>query len=108
MFDIEAQCLDLAEHTKMICSQLASNFRTSPPGADAVMKDDSLVSGEQLKPLYQLIGSLLCLVDDKVHMQQIAGTTRVGYVHMYNHILEDKNAYADFSSSRAHKEFWTQ
>ena len=39
---------------------------------------------------------LICLVDNKVHMQQVAGTSRVGYVHMYNFILEDKNENANF------------
>ena len=58
-------------------------------GEDVVMEVESPVNmtGDQLKPLYQLIGRLLCMVDNKVHIQQMAATTRAGYMQMYNLVL---------------------
>ena len=67
--------------------------------------DSSTLTGEQLKSLFKLIGELLCQVDDKVHLQQAAGTTKVGYNTFYDHVLEEMNGYADISGSRAEKEF---
>ena len=74
------------------------------------MDVDSLVTlnGDQLKPQYQIIDGFLFMVDDKVHIQQMAATSRAGYVPMYNLVLEEKNGYADFSGSQTNKEFWTQ
>ena len=60
LFDIEAMAWDLNELSILICPQIVSNFSTSPTGEDAVMVVDSRVTltGDQLKPLYQLIGWL--------------------------------------------------
>ena len=69
--------------------------------------DSVILTGEHLKPLFRLIGGLLCTVDDKVQMQQAAGTTRVGYNTFYDHIMEEKNGYADFSGSHSDKKFCT-
>ena len=111
LYDIQAKLQDLADHAKLICPQLASNFGTSAAGADAVMDTDSppvTLTADQLSPLYELLGSLLWVVDDKVHIQQMAGTSRAGYVQMYNHVLKKKEGHTSFSGSRTDREFWAQ
>ena len=64
---------------------LASSFGSSSAADDAVMGVDSLVTltGDQLEPLYQIFGRLLCIVDHKAYIEQLAATTRAGYMHMY-------------------------
>ena len=32
--------------------------------------------------------------------------SKIGYNNCYDHVLEEKSSYTDFSGSRADKEFW--
>ena len=41
-----------------------------------------VLSGDHLSTLHQLLDSLSWLVDEKVHIQQMAGASRAGYVQM--------------------------
>ena len=43
--------------------------------------------GDQIAPLLEKLGKLHCLVDNRIHMQQAAGTTKVSYNAYYNHKL---------------------
>ena len=56
---------------------------------------------ELLAPLFTMIGKLPCLVDNHIHLQQAAGTTKV----YYNHKLAQINGLANYSGTRADKEF---
>ena len=78
LFYIEAKASDLAEHTRLLCPSLVSYFGSSSAGEGLVVDVASPVSltGDQMKPLKQLIGGLLHMVDDKVHIQQMAATSR--------------------------------
>ena len=60
----------------------------------------------QLAPLFGMIGKLQGLVDDHIHLQQAAGTTKVGYNAYYNHKLAQQLGLANYSGTRADKEFW--
>ena len=60
---------------------------------------------EQIAPLLEMIGKLHCLVDNRIHLQQAAGTTKVGYNAYYNHKLAQTNGLANYSGTRADKEF---
>ena len=69
--------------------------------------DDSVIlTGEQLKPLFKLIGRLLCQVEDKFHLQQAVGTTKVGYNFYYHFKLASFHGLANYSGTWANKEFW--
>ena len=51
--NIEAKCLDLIEHARLIFPQLALNFGTSATRSDVMMEVDSpvVLTGEGQKPL---------------------------------------------------------
>ena len=89
LFDIQSVCLDIAEHTRVLSPNLALNFGQPLPGGAAKtdMELDSLVSyrEEELQPLFWLLRKLHCLVDNRVHLQQAARTTKVGYNAYYDH-----------------------
>ena len=60
----------------------------------------------QLKSLLELLGSLHWILDDKVHIQQMADTTKVGYIPMYSHVLISQNYIKKIVSvCKAHKTF---
>ena len=71
------------------------------------MELDSSVSyaEEELQPLVWLLGKLHCLVYNRVHLQQAAGTTKVGYNAYYDHKLAHVQGLTDFCGSRADKEY---
>ena len=53
-----------------------------------------------------MLEKLHCVVDNRIHLQQAAGTTKVGYNAYYDHKLAQMKGLMDFSGSRADKEFW--
>ena len=61
---------------------------------------------EDLQPLYLLLRKLHCLVDDHVHIQQTAGTTKVRYNAYYEYKVAQENELDHFSGLQANKEFW--
>ena len=61
---------------------------------------------ELLAPLLGMIGNLHCLVDNHIHLQQAAGTTKVGYCAYYDHNLAQTNGLENYSGTRADKEFF--
>ena len=61
---------------------------------------------EYLRPLYSLLGKLHCLMNDHIHIQQTAGTTKVGYNAYYEYKMAQENGLDQFSGQRANKEFW--
>ena len=60
---------------------------------------------EQIAPLLEMIGKLHCLVDNRIHLQQAAGTTRVGYNTYYSHKIAQINGLANYGGTRATREF---
>ena len=59
-----------------------------------------------LAPLFGMLGKLQGLVDDHIHLQQAAGTTKVSYNAYYDHKLAQQLGLANYSGTRSDKEFW--
>ena len=105
LFDLQAEVQDLAGHASLVASPLASAFGAS--AADGVGYDpDATVTYRDLAPMYDMISRLLWSVDRKVHVQQMAGTSKAGYVATYQHIQRKTDGNAAFSGSKTDREFW--
>ena len=87
LFDLQAEIADLAGHASLVAPPLASAFGTSAADGVGVNYDpDATVSYRDLAPMYDMISRLLWSVDRKVHVQQMAGTSKAGYVATFQHI----------------------
>ena len=64
-------------------------------------------SEEQLAPLIGMIWKVVRFVDNRVHLQQAAGTTKVGYNSFYNHKLAQINGLYNYSGTKANREYWS-
>ena len=62
----------------------------------------------QLAPLICMIWKIVRFVDDRIHLQQAAGSTKVGYNAFYEHELAQINGAHHFSGSKADREYWSQ
>ena len=54
-----------------------------------------------------MVWKLAWFVDDHLHMQQAAGTTKVGYNTFYDYKNYQVHGNQSFSGSKADREFWT-
>ena len=61
---------------------------------------------DQLRHLYGLLGKLHSLVDDHIHLQHSAGTTKLGYNAYYEFKMSSEEGLSNYSGMRANKEFW--
>ena len=55
-----------------------------------------------------MIWKVVRFVDDRIHLQQAAGATKVGYNTFYEHKLAQINGVHHFSGSKADRKYWTQ
>ena len=62
----------------------------------------------QLAPLICMIWKVVRFVDDRIHLQQAAGATKVGYNSFYEHELAQINGLHNYSGSKADREYWAQ
>ena len=62
---------------------------------------------DQLVPLVSMVWKLARFVDNRVHMQQAAGTTKGRYNTFYDYKNYQINGNQDFSGTKADREFWT-
>ena len=108
LYDIQQLVGDLTGHASLVSPQLASTFGTSASdGAGQVEYDASqTVSLGQIAPLYDIMGHLLWMVDNKVHIQQMARTSKAGYIPTYQYIQRKQDGNASFSGSHTDREFW--
>ena len=107
LFDLQAEIADLAGHASLVAPPLASSFGTSAADGNGVNYDpDATVSYRDLAPMYDMISRLLWSVDRKVHVQQMAGTSKAGYVATYQHIQRKEDGNAAFSGSKTDREYW--
>ena len=107
LFDLQAEIADLAGHASLVAPPLASSFGTSAADGNGVNYDpDATVSYRDLAPMYDMISRLLWSVDRKVHVQQMAGTSKAGYVATFQHIQRKEDGNAAFSGSKTDREFW--
>ena len=64
-------------------------------------------SEDELAPLIGMIWKVVRFVDDHVHLQQAAGTMKVGYNLFYDHKLAKIHGLHNFSGTKADREFWS-
>ena len=108
LFDIQQSVCDLTAHASLVAPTLASNFGTS--ASDGLAQPDfdpsqTITLGE-IAPVWELMGRLHWTVDNKVHIQQMAGTSKAGYVPTYQYIQRKTDGNASFSGSRTDREYW--
>merc|ERR1712002_953113 len=104
LFDIETHILDLAKHIRHLVPNLAplvgqpllnvTNFELRVDKSCTYTED-------QLVPLISMIWKVARFVDDCVHMQQAASTTKFGYNAFYDYKLYQINGNQDFSGTKA-------
>ena len=94
LFDVQSYTLDLAKTVEGLAPYLMLNVCSTPPdnaseaGASAVTSPSTV--GDILSPLITKIGRLHCLVDNRVHLQQSASLSTVGYNAFYTHKKQPK------------------
>ena len=88
--------------TLQVCQPLSANAYKAEVSGEPT---NCSTLGDQIAPLLEKLGKLHCLVDNRIHLQQAAGTTMVGYNAYYNHKLAQPDGLAKYSCSRADKEF---
>ena len=107
LFDLQVEIQEIAAHASMVAAPLASNFGSSAADGNGDIYDpNATVSYRDLAPMYDMIGRLLWSVDRKVHVQQMAGTSKAGYVATYQHIQRKEDGNAAFSGSKTDREYW--
>ena len=89
LFDVQTSTLDLAKTVEGYAPYLTLTACPTP-SADSSEAGASVVTspstvGDILSPLITKIGRLHCLVDNRVHLQQSASMSSVGYNAYYTH-----------------------
>ena len=90
LFDIETYILDLTEHARHLIPNLAPLVGqpiSNSANFELWVDNSKFYSEEQLAPLIGMIWKVVRFLDDRVHLQQAAGTTKVGYNSFYDHKL---------------------
>ena len=54
-----------------------------------------------------MIWKVVRFVDDRIHLLQAAGATKVGYNLFYNHKLAKIHGLHNFSGTKADREYWS-
>ena len=110
LFHIETHILDLTEHARNLIPNLVPLVgQPILNSADFELRVDSskFYLEDQLAPLIGMIWKVVRFVDDRVHLQQAAGTTKVGYNLFYDHKLAKIHGLHNFSGTKADREFWS-
>ena len=108
LFDGQTDAIDLANHASLVAPPLAANFGASAPdSAGPVAYDpDTTCTYREMAPVWKLIERLLWNCDRRRHIQQVAGTSKLGYVTTYSHIHRKQDGNQSFSGSRTDREHW--
>ena len=112
LFDVQSYTLDLAKTVEGLAPYLMLNVCSTPPdnasevGASVVTSPSTV--GDILSPLLTKIGRLHCLVDNRVHLQQSAGMSVVGYNAFYTHKSSQNQGLKNYGHVRASTEFLAQ
>ena len=70
------------------------------------MDNSKFYSEDQLAPLIGMIWKIVRFIDDRVHLQQAAGTTKVGYNSFYDHKLAQIYGLHNYSGTQADRNYW--
>merc|ERR1712121_72257 len=110
LFDMDPQILDLADHVRHLVPNLAPLVGQPLLNVtDLELRVDNFrtYAEKQLVPMIGMIWKLARFIDDRIHVQQAAGASSVGYVQYYQYKNTQIFGNERFSGSKADKEFWT-
>ena len=110
LFDIETHILDLVEHVRHLVPNLAplvGQPLLNVTDFELRVDKSRTYTEDQLVSLVGMVWKLARFVDDRVHVQQAAGTTRVGYNAFYDYKNYQIHGNQAFSGTKADREFWT-
>merc|ERR1711873_370128 len=101
--------MDLAEHVRHLMPNLAPLVGQPLLNVtDLELRVKSHKYEEkQLVPMIGMVWKLARFVDDRIHAQQAAGPSSVGYVPFYNYKNYQIFGNEKFSGSKADREYWT-
>ena len=106
--DLEHAMEDVISMADLAVPSLAAMFGQSGSDGDKLQVEvdptTPLVVGD-IQPVWCSVRTLCCMLDDHIHIQQMAGTTTIGYVPMYNHILVLKDGHKHFTGSRSDEDY---
>ena len=106
--DLGHQMEDIIATADMAVPSLSPLFGSAGPDGDEVQVEidpsTPLTVGE-VTPVWNAVRSML---DDRVHIQQMAGTTSIGYATLYSHVLDHKDGHRCFTGSRSDKDYWNR
>ena len=106
--------MDLSQSVKGLTPYLAFQVCQTPSTIGTSSKVSAsgetcpLTVGDIISPLLSKIGGLHCLVDNRVHLQQSAGVSKVGYNAFYAHKHSHSNSLKHYGYTRASREFLAQ
>merc|ERR1712002_962992 len=110
LFDIGTHILDLAEHVRHLVPNLAplvGQPLLNVTDLELRVDNSRQYEEKQLVPMIGMVWKLARFVDDRIHVQQAAGASTVGYVPFYNYKNYQIFGNEKFSGSKADREFWT-
>lgn len=113
LYDIKTCTMEVSESVKGLAPYLALQICHNQPPSNT--SSEAGASGEprstlglHIAPLLAKIGRLHSLVDNRIHLQQAAGTSVVGYYAFYTHKIVQPDGLKHYGCSRASKEFLAQ
>ena len=107
--DLEHGMEDLLATADLAVPQLAPLFSsagTDGDNAQVEVDPSTPITVGAVIPVWNHIRTICGLLDDRVHIQQMAGTTSIGYASLYSHVIEHKDGHACFTGSRSDKDYW--
>ena len=110
LFDIETHILDLAEHVRHLVPNLAplvGQPLLNVTDLELRVDNSHKYEEKQLVPMIGMVWKLARFVDDRIHVQQAAGASTVGYIPFYNYKNYQIFGNEKFSGSKADREYWT-
>ena len=109
--DLEHSMEDIVATADMSVPLLSPLFGAAGHDGDDVQVEvdpsTPLMVGE-ITPVWHAIRYMRSMLDDRVHIQQMAGTTSIGYATLYSHVIDHKDGHACFTGSRSDKDFWNK
>ena len=111
LFDLESCALDLSQCVNGLTPYLALQAGQTPSTSSKVAasgETSPLTVGDIISPLLSKIGGLHSFVDNRVHLQQSASMSTVGYNGFYAFKYSQSNGLKNYGHTSASKKFLTQ